>query len=268
MIFILCALQCEAKPIIEFFNLSNYRSDSPFKIYTNKNIWLIISGVGMLNAISAVSYLYVKAGEPKYHAWINIGIAGSKTLPLGTFSLIHKVTEETSNKSFYPMFIFDAKSYLQNSLITKLSPNFNYHPSSLYDMEAYGFYFSASKYTNMEFIHCLKIISDNEEFHSLILEKEKVENLIKNNIYNIENIINEIKKTLSKYEQTYALPKEFMMLEKKYHFTETQKYKLLRLIQKWKALFPQEVLNQNFQSSRDIFNYFLKKISIKFEGWS
>ena len=70
--------------------------------------------------------------------------------------------------------------FKQQSCITFNKENFNY-TNSLYDMEVSGFFFGCEKYSIKEFIHSIKIISDNEKEKITFSNKEVINNLIKKN---------------------------------------------------------------------------------------
>ena len=87
----------EAKPIIKFFNLKQNKLISEFKIFENyqKTISLIISGIGKINAASAVTYLALKSKKIKNNIWLNIGIAGGKE-DIGKLFMINKSIDYSS----------------------------------------------------------------------------------------------------------------------------------------------------------------------------
>ena len=75
----LIALKHEALPIIDYFNLTHY--NKKFKnIFSNaeKNVFLIISGIGMKNARKAAINLIKLNKNKKDDIWVNIGLAGHK----------------------------------------------------------------------------------------------------------------------------------------------------------------------------------------------
>ena len=85
------ALHVEAKPIISLYNLKKYKiRKKNYELYQNLslNIWLVISGVGNINASEATKYLYQGSPLNKKNIWINLGMAGSYNYKLGeTFNI-------------------------------------------------------------------------------------------------------------------------------------------------------------------------------------
>ena len=100
------ALQCEAKALIREFSLRRKQISSPFPIYENGSIYLIVSGVGRVLSAAGVSFLgaHLNANDEDY--WINVGIAGHRTLPIGTSCLIHQIKEVATKAVFYPSIVF------------------------------------------------------------------------------------------------------------------------------------------------------------------
>ena len=99
--------------------------------------------------------------QQKNNIWINFGIAGHKKEKIGSIFLVDKIIDNETKKKRYP-FILDNCKINQSSCITYGEPNFNY-TNDLSDMEASGFFFGCEKYSSKEFIHSIKIISDNEK---------------------------------------------------------------------------------------------------------
>ena len=65
------ALKGEAEEIIKNYAMKRVET-MPFPVYKNKDLdmWLILSGIGQLNAVAATSYLYVKSDGSYNTIWI------------------------------------------------------------------------------------------------------------------------------------------------------------------------------------------------------
>ena len=128
------ALPCEAKPIINHFNL---RKSDPtlFKIYSNQDhsVRLIISGVGSSASSRATKQLASVSEAGVSTAWLNIGIGGHKEFPLGTPILAHKVTDSQTERSWFPQLVFDPKC-VTASVKTVENPVFNYLNNDVVEM--------------------------------------------------------------------------------------------------------------------------------------
>jgi len=80
MIHFICALRCEALPIIEYYGL-RYLSDAQFfGIYVsdNRNISLTVTGMGKLAATAGTIYSYTKLDCGPGDVWLNVGVAGHR----------------------------------------------------------------------------------------------------------------------------------------------------------------------------------------------
>ena len=178
----------EAKPIIKFFNLKQNKLRSEFKIFENyqKTISLIISGIGKINAASAVTYLALKSKKIKNNIWLNIGIAGGKE-QIGKLFMINKSIDYSSKKCWYPSFCFKTE-ITSKTCMTYDIPVFKYK-NCLNDMELSGFFSASLRFSYNELIHSIKIISDNEIENKTTSDYGFISVLIKPHLKKIEDII-------------------------------------------------------------------------------
>ena len=98
------ALLHEAKPLIEKLKLKNLSLESLHPIYANDagTDWLVLTGVGQLNAASGSAALYQACPKSNSANWVNIGIAGGGTNNIGELLYIRSVRQKSANikKSF------------------------------------------------------------------------------------------------------------------------------------------------------------------------
>ncbi len=156
MIYIVTALKSEAKPIIDFFKLKKSRQDR-FLIFENRDITLIVSGIGSINSAIATTYLNPKNREDIV---INIGICGGATEKIGAIFQIKKIIDKESSKVIH----LKSKEIFKNHTITtcqKAQSRANEFKNSLVDMESFGFYLSAVKFVYSQNIYLIKVVSDN-----------------------------------------------------------------------------------------------------------
>tara|TARA_B100000586_G_scaffold263384_1_gene232698 strand:+ start:4323 stop:5141 length:819 start_codon:yes stop_codon:yes gene_type:complete len=238
-VHIFCALSCEAKPIIDNFNLIRLNEFDLFKIYQSidKETSLIITNIGKVNAVEAVTYHHDNIKTSEYDIWLNIGIAGHENISIGEIRIINKIVDHEDQSCWYPQIIFNPPCNCID-LITLGKPSTEYQ-SCLYDMEASGFYFAATKYGTLELIHSLKIISDNNKAPISKINKNDVSNLVKNKISTINKILNELRLLSSEIKSTNKQPRDYENFLKKWHFSQTEKYQLLNLLQKHDVRFPE-----------------------------
>jgi len=195
MLAIVCALRCEAECLIEHFKLKSLPQKSLFPIYGDGELFLTISGLGKLQAAAAVSYLYAMAGERSFAGWINVGIGGHPSHEIGQGFLAHQVIDQGSLRAFYPTFTWQLKGKTE-TIYTVDTVEKNFTQSGIYDMEASGFCSSAFGLASAECIHCYKVISDNLETPPA-KDPLFVKELILSNIARIEELIHNLKETVS-----------------------------------------------------------------------
>ena len=237
-VHIFCALPCEAESIIDNFKLARLNEFKLFKMYQSaeKEISLVVTNIGINNAIDAVTYHHACIKTSRHDIWLNIGIAGHENIPIGEIRLVNKIVEHKSQSCWYPQIIFNPPCECID-LITLENPSTEYQPC-LYDMEASGFFFAATQYGTLELIHSVKIISDNEKAPISKIDKNNVEQLIRNNISIINKILDELRLLSSEIESIKKQPKNYDNFLKKWHFSQTEKYQLLSLLVKLDLRFP------------------------------
>ncbi|MCH9634204.1 MAG: hypothetical protein S4CHLAM7_09490 [Chlamydiae bacterium] len=224
MINLVIALLSEARPLINHYQLKQTEKE-PYSIYENDQMRLVLSGIGKLNAACAVTSLIHLRPITQDECWLNIGLAGHPSYPLGSACLVSKVSDWTLRRVFYPAFTFEAPGN-RAPLISLDQPSQNYLEDTLYDMEAFGYYFAAIKYVLSEKIHSYKIISDNKKnpFHQIT--KEKTEHYITNHIEPIDKLIQSLKQltpNLKPHPETSSFLNHW-------RFSETQKHRLKRAL--------------------------------------
>lgn len=257
MILLVCALACEAKSLIQHFRLKQATRSSSFPVYENDSIYLIVSGIGKLNAAAATSYLYGFAGMPHEAIWLNVGIAGHWQLPLGTGVLAHQIRDAGSQKSYYPCFACE-KPVSTAPLLTVDRPHFGYEEEVLYDMEASGFYAAASRFSIVEWIHCYKIISDNASSDRSSIQPNFVHELCLSHLTSIESFLSSLKHLKEKLDQEIVPQKDFHLFLERWHFTQTQQHRLKNLLQRYQACSLQPLAFSSFfslSSAKEVLNF-------------
>lgn len=235
MLHIIVALHCEAKPIIEFYKLKKISDrDLPFPVFVSKdeNIYLIVSGVGKVKTAIATTFLYTFTGSKSHGCFLNIGIAGSKQFSLGDCVSANKITENTTQRHWYP-FVALLKNIKQTQLITHDIPQHNYPDSGMLDMEGSAFFQAATCFVSQEQVHVLKIISDNNEATLNQINQESVSLLISKNLSEITKI-SEYLLNLSTQEYAHqADPREYENFQTTWRFTYSQKVMLKEYLRRW-----------------------------------
>ena len=181
MLYIVTALYIEAKPLISLFNLKKDNTYTKFQVFSNENIKLIISGTGKIKSATALTYLISNKDIKENEYIINIGFIASlnNNSQLGDIVYISKIQNAYSDTTFYPEIIYK-HNFLEGSLTTfdKIIDN-KIENIEYIDMEAYGFFQTASIFFKKDKIIVLKIVSDilKENIEDRILFDFKDDNL-------------------------------------------------------------------------------------------
>ena len=180
MLYIVTALYIEAKPLISLFNLKKDNTYTKFQVFSNKNIKLIISGTGKIKSATALTYLIANKDIKENDYIINIGFIASSNnnSQLRDIVYVSKIQNAYSDTTFYPEMIYK-HNFLEGSLTTfdKIIEN-KIENVEYIDMEAYGFFQTASIFFKRDKIILLKIVSDilkeNMEDRILVNFKDEV----------------------------------------------------------------------------------------------
>lgn len=163
------ALREEALPIIDFFGLERDAESGSQPVYRNENMALIVSGLGKIKAAAATARLFSRETVARGASAINIGIAGAvhpASHPKSQIFLIHKIVDNGSAREFFPDMIIE--SALKETMVTTFDAPVTLESTDiptlgLVDMEASGFFETASLFLGPHRIVCLKIVSDHLE---------------------------------------------------------------------------------------------------------
>jgi hypothetical protein len=241
------ALKAEAAPLIEHYGLRARTPKGMFSVYENENgnVALTLSGVGKTAAAAAVTYLHAVTGEPQHAAWLNIGIAGHRDHPLGTLLLAHKITDPAARRHWYPPQVMPA-GLTSCELLCVDAPEAGYNSAALYDMEAAGFYAAACRCATAELAQCLKIVSDNSHSPANTpgnpLKARDVEALVTMQLPAITQYAETLENLAQQLRGWQLPPEELNPYLQHWRFTVTQQHQLKTLLQRQRALQPQQPL--------------------------
>ena len=188
MIRLVIALTAEARPIIEYFNLKKHLSQRLFPIYRNRDIALVVSGVGRMAAAAATAYLHSETGEYRDCGWLNIGVAGHAKWHCGLGVLANRIIDSSTLRCWHLNQLLGIPIELA-PLITVDSPETEYSEEGMYDMEAAGFCFVASRCTALGLVQCYTVISDNHFTSNSTVTPYRVRQLISDRMVEIDNLM-------------------------------------------------------------------------------
>lgn len=234
------ALKAEAEEIIKNYALERVAT-KPFQVYKNRDIdiWLVLSGIGQINAVAAATYLYVKSDASYNTIWINLGIVGSRNFKVGELVQIDKITSNEFRDNYYPSpATFKNNNIERSNLITVNKPEMLFKSDGVYDMEGYAFFSFAKKIASYELISVLKIISDIPGTDLSKIDKIGVERLFSKKMPLIEKVL----KNLLSLQEILLLqqrnPNYFDEICQQRKFSFTQKVTLRKYLTQWQSRFP------------------------------
>ncbi|MBR2751008.1 MAG: hypothetical protein IKD90_07745 [Clostridiales bacterium] len=167
MLFILCALTAEAKPLISALSLRKDNTSCPYDTYfaEDNSVVLAISGMGTVAAASATTYLLTRFGTKKEQDHlINFGSCAGKDPGM---YLINKITDDISGREYYPDMLYDLSSAGLSFSSEKALTTVNHvvssleDPDQLYEMEASGIFQAGSHFLPPHRMLFLKYVSDS-----------------------------------------------------------------------------------------------------------
>ena len=191
MLTIVTALLCEAKPVIAKYKLKKIPRDHPYQIYEKDEISLVVSGVGKAASASATGYAHAIKASPKYSAWLNIGMAGHSNLAIETGFLINKIHDRSTDQTWFPPIVFDPPC-ITDKLVTVDRPDSEYKSVGGVDMEASGFYSTASRFTTSELVQCYKVVSDNPQTPVRKISTNEASDLIRGKMEDINFLVDRL----------------------------------------------------------------------------
>lgn len=265
MIHFICALKCEAAPIINYYGLKYLPVSRLFSIYIsdNKNISLTVTGVGKLCANAGVIYSYTTLPCSAGDIWLNVGVAGHQDHTIGEIYLSNRIEDSASAQVWYPQVVIDIEMPAEK-LLTIDRPSVNYNDAML-DMEASGFISAACRFASMEFIHSVKIISDNQLNPAGKLSKETATSLIELNRDKIVTLASRLETLACELTSDIDISADFDLFLERWHFTQYQQTQLKQLLHRWHLLSPRlsplTSINQICNDAGTVMAVLLKKMN-------
>jgi hypothetical protein len=209
-----------------------------FRIYRSESMALVVSGVGKSLSAAATGYLCGCSDGWRNAPWINIGVAGHRNVDVGELIVANKIVDQSTAHSWYPPQL--VSNVVNSTLITVDKPEESYPERAAYDMEAAGFFPSATRCSSGELVQSIKVISDNPHQSIASLNARSIEQLITKNLSEIEQFINrlsELSIEIKVLPHNGSLPESWA---KRWSFSVTQGHRLRRLLQRWKVLIGDE----------------------------
>ncbi len=259
-LFIYVALPCEAKSIVEHFNLKKELTVQPFSVYLNKDICLTVTGVGKSAMAAGVAYTQALFSSGEYCFMLNLGVAGHKEYALGELFLMDKITDFDSQRSYYPSQAFSL-SCQAGSIQTVSKPQLEYDSLDFFDMEASAFYETAVRFCSSEFVFCLKIVSDNQCSSVENIQPKQVSQWIARHVEVLDLLLSRVEAQAALVSQFE--PQLFEYCIQRYHFTVNERQQLKSFLNQWNVLTGHQGIEidiSSLKSAKEILRWLNLKI--------
>jgi nucleoside phosphorylase len=224
MLIWICALHCEAKPVIDRYRLKKSHDESAFDVYYGDGMACVVSGIGKVASAAASAWVAALHANEAALGWINLGVAGAAEHDIGELFLLDKIVDGDSGQAFYPVPV-SASAQRGGTCLTLNRPGQDYREDVLFDMEASGFMQSALRFSSAELIQVLKVISDNRQ-RQTGLDRRRVSELIAKNIEAIAGQANGLIRLKNETAALESPAASWQRLLELAHFTRTQKNRL------------------------------------------
>ena len=225
------ALACEARPLLERYRMRAQGAESGFRVYRSNDHDLVVSGVGKIAAAAATAYL--AARSQRSDPWINFGIAGHPSRPVGEVLMAGKIIDSSSGSCWYPPRHFEAPP-ASVTLITVDTVETAYSEEAAYDMEGAGFWPTARRFREAELVQCVKVVSDSPSEPAERLRASQIEALIESGLRELEQL------RLALDELCAGMPArveiDFAPFHSHHRLSATQRRRLTRLVERRSAL--------------------------------
>jgi len=230
----LTALKVEALPLIKRFNL---KKDSKTQLYINRNISLLIIGIGKQKTKDRLEFIIDLKINWDKTIIVNVGIAGGEKnkTKIGSIYYINKIIDDKSGNIFIPDILIkhNLEEISLTTVLNSVSDDSSQY-TGLVDMEASQIFESISSYMPCHRLVFLKIVSDYMDITDW--KVIDVESLIQNQIDNISKVINcfnnqNLSNRIILENLEINLLKEY---SEKFKLTKTQSLQLISLSENYK----------------------------------
>jgi adenosylhomocysteine nucleosidase len=228
MLIWVCALHCEAKPVIDFYRLKKSHDNNAFDLYSADNMVCVISGIGKIASATASAWVAARYQQQASLSWINLGIAGAASHEIGSPVLVNQIIDADNGQRFYPAPVKRA-AMTGYACMTLGQPSVEYQPGYLYDMEASGFIYAALRFSTCELTQCVKIVSDNQ-WHQADKNRQRISDLIHQNITAIDELAAYLLELDGELVARSIDNDLWQQLLASTHFSQTQKNRLQVLV--------------------------------------
>ncbi|MDJ0778288.1 MAG: hypothetical protein QNJ85_10520 [Gammaproteobacteria bacterium] len=222
------AFHCEAKPVIDHYRLKKSHADHPFDLYEGDDCACIVTGQGKLAAAAACAWQGARMAGDGAMAWLNLGIAGAAEAEIGAAFQLDQIIDGDSGQRHYP--VVPARGQLPAAACISLARvDDGYHPRHLYDMEASGYFYAATRFSGAELVQSIKVVSDNSA-HNVARDRARVSELIAARLPALATEAARLETLVAEVERIQSEPATLPTLCARHRFSRTQQLRLRRLL--------------------------------------
>lgn len=215
MIYLITALDAEAKPLCDHYRLKR-DSSLPYTLYRNDDIALLVSGMGSANTMMAVSALLGWRIPEAGDVLINIGICGAPAeYTIGEALLIHQIFE--GERRYYPDILYP-HTLREVSLVCIDSPQSIVRDYPV-DMESSAVFQAASRFFKLHQLAFIKIVSDH--FTPESVTKEGAMDLVRSHVKTLDELVRNLQ-SIQVDASLFTLEERQKIDALKGHFTKSQ----------------------------------------------
>lgn len=215
MIYLICALDAEARPLCDYYRLKRDRS-LPYTLYRNDQMVLLVSGMGRVNAMMAVSALLGWRIPEAEDILINVGICGAPSdYPIGEALLIHQILD--GDRRYYPDILYSHR--LRETSMRCVDMPQSTSCDCPVDMESSGIFQAVSRFFKLHQMAFVKIVSDHCNPQSVT--KEGVIELLRSHLNALDSLISSLS-AIPKQPILFSADERDKIEAFKAHFTKSQ----------------------------------------------
>ena len=257
LVSLVVALPAEAGPLKEVFQLKPLRAmNNVFQ--SDQGVRLLVTGVGRKNVNHSFAILArTESGResPLFSpAWLNIGIAGHRDLPVGEVMIANKISCALSAQSSFPTPVLSGRNF--GEVVTVDEPELAYPQNAAYDMEAHTFWDMALNFGMLDLIQCCKLVSDNPHDRVEKITAALIAEIFHAASYEIRQQVDLLRNLAHEQQQLISDPAPYLKIAGRMHMNVNQALQIRRLCQRFVTLNRESELEKllaaGYQSARDL----------------
>ncbi len=227
------ALPSEAAPWAEHFCLKS-QGGGPLRVWTGDDVALVAGGVGRAATATAVGYLAGRVGAGRETVWLNAGIAGHPKAERGSLFQVARCVDPGGGSDILASLPVAAR-LPRATCVSVARAETRYPQDALYDMEAYGFFEAAARFSFIDLVHAVKVVSDNRSQGVAGIDRKLVRDLLASHVPGIcRELLQPLKALAGELREKARLPELAGYLER-WHFSVTRHNQLRALARDFRA---------------------------------